>query len=231
MPDEHKTDLVMKFATKDGDVDAECALDKNADDTFMKDFSPATYDSFSNFFELSKFSFGFEVRDKAESKQGPGVQAGGHGGKQSSNTQGSLSAVQGDFASWRALTDTEALAEDQSKKLQLQFESFRFDRLIDSASPIFFQYCVDSKSFASAVMVKRVQVGGDATSPTMGYIRMEFKDVLITSVSWDDGDMTTEKCEFICREYVLRYRRQKPDGSLEKEVSQVTWKSKDDDTT
>jgi type VI protein secretion system component Hcp len=210
MADEHKTDIVMKFVTKENaPVNAECALDKDKSDTFMKGFNPQTYDTFSNFFEVATFSFGFEIKDESESnKEG--------GAKKTGEKKDKL--VTGDFVSWRTGTD------DQAKKVQLQleFRSFKFERLIDAASAIFFQHILASKSFASATLVKRVSVGGDKTA--LGYLRMDFFDVLITSLDWDDGEMTKEKCEFICKKFTMQYRPQNFDGSLDQPVTEVTWK-------
>jgi type VI protein secretion system component Hcp len=206
MPDQHKSDIVMRFVLKSGDdVDAECALEKSKSDTeYMDGFVPQTYDSYSNFFQLSKFNFGFEVSDEGKSKTKVGS-------TQSNSTQTERAkisgGVQGEFASWRSAD------EEQAKKVvfQLDFESFRFERLIDAASPIFFLHCCNSLSFKSATLVKRVSRGGD--SAPEGFLRIDFQDVLITSLGWDDGDMTTEKCEFICRDFKLKYRQQNAGGS------------------
>ena len=206
MPDEHKSDIVMKFVLKDGSrVDAECALEKSPSDTvFMEGFKPAPYNDYSNFFQISKFDFGFEVSDEAKSKTK--VAATQSSAAQTARAKVS-GGVMGEFASWRSAN------EEQAKKIafQLNFEAFRFERLIDAASPIFFLHCVNSLSFQSAAMVKRVSVGNDR-SPE-GFLRIDFQDVLITSLSWDDGDMTTEKCEFICRDFQLMYRQQLASGA------------------
>lgn len=206
MPDQHKSDIVMKFVLKSGQaVKAECALEKSkADTVFMDGFVPQTYSSYSNFFQLSKFDFGFEVSDEGQSKTAAGS-------TQSKETQAARAkvagAVQGEFASWRAADEKQA----KEIKFQLNFEAFRFERVIDAASPIFFLHCVNSLSFQSAALVKRVSRGDNRTPE--GFLRIDFQDVLITSLSWDDGDMTTEKCEFICRDFKLLYRQQLADGS------------------
>lgn len=222
MPDEHKSDMIMRFADKDGqDIDAECALAVSpSDKDFMKGFTAATYDDYSNFFQISKFSFGFDVKDEAQSKQGVGDAKG-----LKNATQNAFSArVQGEFASWRSATEADA----KNISFQLEFETFQFERLIDSASPIFFQNCCDSVSFKEAVLVKRLSRGGDVASMNEersipeGFIRMEFKDVLITGLSWDDGAMTTEKCEFICRDFTLKYRPQLMSGAWGP-ISEAHW--------
>ena len=206
MADQQKSDLVMKFLTKENTpVYAECALGKDKNDAFLTDFNPQTYDSYSDFFEVSKFGFGFEVKDEDDSKSKLSGDK-DKGTKYSKKAKSGL--VQGEFASWRSATDAQA----PNVTYPLELDSFRFERLIDAASPVFFKHCCDSKSFLSATLVKRVSTGGD--HGPVGFLRIDFKDVLITSLSWDDGDMTTEKCEFICRDFWLRYKQQKADGSL-----------------
>lgn len=205
MPDQHKSDIVMMFVQKGGQaVYAECALDKSPNDPFMTDFKPQTYDRYSNFFEVTKFHFGFEVKDEDKSKDTmtSGAPAGAGLGKKR------VGRVEGEFASWRSANDQQA----PKVIYPLEFEAFTFERLIDAASPVFFEHCCNSTSFPSATMVKRVSTGGNAAPE--GFLKIEFQDVLITSLSWDDGDMTTEKCEFICRNFALTYRQQKQDGSF-----------------
>lgn len=210
MADDHKTDIVMRFVTKDKqDVNSECALDKEKSDDFMKGFQPQTYDSYSNFFEVINFSYGFEVKDESDSKK--------EGGATNGVKEKKDKLVTGEFVSWRTGTDKQA----KEVSLQLEFRSFKFERLIDSASAIFFDHLVKSLSFSSATLVKRVSVGGDQTA--LGFLRLDFFDVLLTSLDWDDGEMTKEKCEFICKKFTMQYRPQNDDGSLAKPVTQVTW--------
>ncbi len=75
-------------------------------------------------------------------------------------------------------------------------------------------------SFQKAILVKRI--ARDALTRPEGFLRIEFMDVLITSLNWDDGDMTTEKCEFICRDFYLQYRQQNADGSWSSTAS-ASW--------
>lgn len=204
MPDQHKSDIVMMFKQKgDQPVYAECALDLNPSDKWMSDFKPQTYNTYSNFFQLSKFHFGFELKDEDKSKSTltDGVAATGAGKKR-------FGRVEGEFASWRSMKDEDL----PNAHYPLEFESFTFERMIDAASVVFFEHCCNSTTFPSATLIKRISVGGNEAP--MSFIKMEFKDVLITSLSWDDGDMTTEKCEFICRKFVLSYRAQNADGSF-----------------
>lgn len=204
MPDQPKSDIVMMFKLDGGQpVYAECALDLNPSDRWMTEFKPQTYERYSNFFEVSKFHFGFEVKD--EDKSRTKLQSGDIGGAMGKTRFG---RVEGEFASWRSMNDEDL----PNARYPLEFESFTFERVIDAASMVFFEHCCNSTTFPSATLIKRVSVGGNEAP--MSYLKMEFKDVLITGLSWDDGDMTTEKCEFICRNFALSYRQQRPDGSF-----------------
>jgi hypothetical protein len=49
------------------DVLAEGVLDKDPKDTLMEGFEPADYDTYSNFFEISDFDFGLELKAEDES--------------------------------------------------------------------------------------------------------------------------------------------------------------------
>jgi len=71
-------------------------------------------------------------------------------------------------------------------------EPFSFTRMIDRASPLLFENCANSISFASATLVKRKVTG--QTLALQAFLRMDFKDVLIVGISWDDGDILKEKC-------------------------------------
>lgn len=215
MPEQSKADMVMKFVRSGGGrVNAECALGKDPADPFMKDFSPASYTSYSNFFEVTKFDFGVEVKDDDTavgtlSKTTPAGAA--------PTTKAAASAkAKGGFVSWRSAT------EDQLKKIDypVEFDTFSFTRLIDSASPVFFQACCATNSFDSATLVKRVSIGAD--KPATGFLRLDFKEVLITGIDWDDGEVLNETCKFICKAFSLQYRRQNPDGTLQAAVS-ASW--------
>jgi type VI protein secretion system component Hcp len=219
MSDQSKTDMVMKFTLKSGkDVNAECALDIDAGDTFMEGFTPATYQDYSNFFEVLDFDLGMAVKEDDENVSTlsqPHRSAAGNG---------QASRVAGQFARWRSATDDDI--KRGKIKYPVEFDKFSFSRLIDSASPIFFQYCCNSTSFKSAVLVKRVSQG--ISRPALGYLRFEFQDVLIIGVNWDDGDVVKESCTFICKDLVVKYKPQQAKGTLDpKGVAPAHWNQSD----
>lgn len=206
--DQNKTDLVMQFVLDGQPVWAECALDIAPGDTLMSDFKSADYDNYSSFFEASNFSMSLSVKENDESSNGLSQHV-------RQPAQQTKSPVTGPFSRWRSAT-TPQEAKALASKYPVEFDTFTFERVIDRASPIFFQSCCTSTTFDSAVLVKRMSQGdqGGGSRPTVGYLRIDFTKVLITGIHWDDGDVVKETCEFICRSMKLKYRKQKADGTI-----------------
>jgi len=214
MPDRSNSDMVMQFVQeKGGPVMAECALRKDNNDEFMDGFTPAPYNQFSNFFEVTKFSFGLEVVDEDTTKTSLN--------QDKRRADANEQRYKGGYLSWRSATDDEI--RRGAIKYPLEFDTFAFSRKIDSASPIFFDNCLKSVSFKSATLVKRVAQGHNRQP--LGFMQIKFTKVLIIGVDWDDGDLVTENCKFICRSFELRYRQQSADGTLGSE-SMATWDPK-----
>jgi type VI protein secretion system component Hcp len=187
-----KTDLVMKFVLDGSPVVAECGLEVAPGDPLMKDFNPG------HFFEASSFDMGMSLKEDDESPS-PLNPAGL--GSQAART----AAPVGQYARWRSATQ----AEYKKVPFRLEFDRFSFKRAIDRASPIFFEACCGSRTFDSAVLVKRIAQGDQAGgSPSVGYLRVDFTKVLLIGVNWDDGDMVTEHCDFICQGLTIAYRQQ-----------------------
>lgn len=216
MADESRADLVMRFTDKGGGpVLAESTLDVADHDSLMKGFEPAkSADRYSNFFEVKSFNFAIAVKP-----QDKGV---GAISKHAASSGGRASAVTDEFMRWRSAT------EDEYRKIYfpVEFDTFSFTRVLDAASMQFFTSCCNSVSFYSASLVKRVSVGtagSDAKKPK-GFLRFDFRDVLLTGVSWDDGDLVNESCTFVCRAMRVRYKQQSSDGSLpELASSNAVW--------
>ncbi len=58
----------------------------------------------------------------------------------------------------------------------------------------------------------------------MGFLRFDFRDVLMTGIDWDDGDLVSESCTFICRAMRVRYKQQSVTGELPpKHSAQAVW--------
>lgn len=225
MSDKPTSDIVMRFVDKNGrPVWAESALGVLKDDPFMEGFDPiSSYDDYSNFFEVTTFSFTVAVKPKDEAvstlSQAP----------RGSLTSGRSPASTDQFSRWRSATD-----EDYKKlKFPIEFDEFSFSRVIDGASPAFFSACCNQESFRSATLVRRIATGtrGGAQRQAAGFLRLEFKDVLLTGINWDDGELVTESVTFICKALRVRYRQQTADAGLKKETEAVWDQNRDGMTT
>jgi type VI protein secretion system component Hcp len=114
------------------------------------------------------------------------------------------------FAKWRAARGANAGAT-----YPLEVQPITFTRTMDQASTALVQALFDSRSLTSASIVRRVDTGSGAKA----YLRLDFTDVLITGIDWDDDDLIEEKFRFICREVQVRFRPQNSDGSLGAAIS------------
>jgi type VI protein secretion system component Hcp len=224
MADAPKSDLVMKFVLKapgsgspgqpGGPVYAEAVIDVVKSDEFMKGFTPADYQYYSNFFEVQTFDFSIAVKPEDEST-GPGAAA-----TQGMPTVGPPAAAKDQYSRWRSAKE----GEYEKIFYPIDFETFTFTRIIDSASPIFFQACCTQQTFYSATLVKCVASvrSNDQVRMALGYLRFDFKDVLLTGFSWSDGELVTETCTFICKSMKIRYKAQSADSAL-KAAIEIDW--------
>ena len=46
------------------------------------------------------------------------------------------------------------------------------------------------------------------------YLRIDFTDLLITELDWDEGEVIKEKYKFVCRGVKMQYKPQASDGTL-----------------
>lgn len=221
--DEAKADIMMYFKLAGGgSLNGESSLQVDAKvDKFLDGFvSSASAQQYSNFFEVADFNFSLRVNSgergggsyKPGGKEAAKLLAvpGGHGGVQKAPDE---------YERWRS-AEPEQL---KKMKYQIDFGTFSFKRTFDAASPIFFQNCANQVSFQEAALVKRIQarVGQDLVS--MGYMRVEFTDVMMTKIAWDDGDVVKENCSCKCKKLVVKYKRQAMDGTLSASFSTSTW--------
>jgi type VI protein secretion system component Hcp len=201
---EKQSDLLMKLVTASGQgVAAGGTSTLRKDDKLLFDFWAG------KFFEVEDFGLGLELNDFETA------------GTANTNQAQQAAVAPAKFASWRDLRKTTAQIKDI--KFPVDMEPFSFSRLIDRASPLLFENCANSISFASATLVKR-KVTGQSLA-LQAFLRLDFKDVLMVGISWDDGDIIKEKCKFICRGVTVQYRRQASDGSLAAAAS-AEWEQK-----
>jgi hypothetical protein len=223
------TDVLMTFIDSSGSgVAAECASVWNVSDSMKADFSAGT------FFEVEDFSFGggLEVEDidKDKTRTGFTRSEGGNGlserGDQGGKGRGGDRDKSGSRGKGSKFSKYVMGIKGWEKGYSIDVQEISVSRQMDAGSPILFSSCVNLVSFTKAILVKRKIVGGIAsrgvTVPLMGFLRIEFKEPLITSVEWDDGEVIKEKIKFVCRGGMIIYKPQKPDGTLGEQVS-VTW--------
>jgi type VI protein secretion system component Hcp len=185
-------DLLMKFVKGSDAIDAECQTTVDSKDDLLHDFKTG------KFFEVDEFNFGVGLEDDDSAGEKPKEK---YGEK--------LKPAVGAHASRTRFTNW---LRGEQKEYPVDLEPFTFSRQMDQASPLLFEMCCNSQSFASATLIKRKAAGTDASG--RAFLRIDFKDVLVIGVDWDSGDVVKEKCKFICRGVKVQYKPQMPDGTL-----------------
>jgi type VI protein secretion system component Hcp len=229
MVDNKTNDLFMYMTYNDTvtkkirELNGESSLQVSPNDDFMKEFNSSTYTVYSNFFDVTQFDFNLELSE-ADSNE--------------SSADGGM-----EFSDWYQQEDPVKKFASQSSPIKYDIKkiSGSISKVVDSASPLFFQNCCLKQPFKQAILVKRAFVGGtmggrgfgfsasigvggaslsigggssSGDSKAMAYLRIEMKEVLITQVGWDDGDVVSEKLSFSCKAMVINYKRQKDNGTL-----------------
>ena len=180
------------------------------------------------FFELEEFGFGM----KLESNEGKGTAVSG----QSKTTPAGANAATGlappkpsekDFAIWRSVKagETEPVLPYLCKP-----EAFTIKRLVDAATPVLFDHCAKRQKFKRAVIIKRYRGQGDGSERgassgvpnTLTFLRMEFGQVMLTSLDWSDGEVVTETGRFVFQTFSVTFIQQKADGSAGRQI-QAGW--------
>jgi len=219
MSESVKADLMMGFVGPKGIVWAESTLEVAEGDSFLKDYIVApSADYFSSFFEVKSFNFAMAVKGADQAAGALSKQQ----AQQAQQASGGTKPPKDAFERWRSATDEEA----KTMHFPVEFNTFTFSRLLDGASPTFFQACCNSTTFTSAALVKRVSVGATPSDPlgkARGFLRFDFREVLMTGIEWADGELVTENCTFICRAMRVRYKQQKFDGGFETDVPRAVW--------
>ena len=207
MAESAKTEIMMLVIPKLGGpaLDGECLLQiqTNPQDDLMTEFVAApTPEDYSNFFELTGFSLGMKLE--------PNDATGGGG-----------------FRNWYQFKK----GDPPQTPFPRKFDKGSFDRVIDAASPVFFHSCCNKKkddqtpSFDKAIIIKRALQGDAFTGGTgigAAYIRIELTGVDITSISWDDGDVVKEKCDFTATGITVTYRAQHDSGAVDQTLGDQT---------
>jgi type VI protein secretion system component Hcp len=221
MPDKESNDVLMTFIDNNGrGVAAECTSVWDKDDTdMMKDFQDG------KFFEVDDFDFGVSL---GGSEDGGGGEGGGSSAAANLG-ENSLHAPPGRDG---APTEKKKPSSSGSSKrfakyleggdmdFKPEVKEITITKQVDISSIRFLQSCLTYGKFQKAVLVKRKFTGGFAFHEA--FLRLEFKEPLITGIDWDEGDIVKEKIKFICRGIIVAYRPQNQDGTLG-DARSATW--------
>ncbi len=124
-------------------------------------------------------------------------------------------------------TEEEKLARKKAKELAkanrrtadygnaqvLDMQPVSYSRQFDTASTLLFQSLVGCETLDQISIVKR-KAAGTANSGEV-YLRLDFSKVLMTELDWKDAEHIVEETgTFIYKQLQVRYRPQKPDGTM-----------------
>jgi type VI protein secretion system component Hcp len=210
MADERSNEILMQLVDSAGQqLEAESQVDLDSTkDPLLKGFSDG------KFFSVDDFAFGMNIDDKD-----PAAGIGGTRGLEASKIS---SGPQVKFGKWKSGSPEEI------KKIvpfPLRMDEFSLTRRFDKLSPVLFQCCARSVTFKSASLVKRKTVGTVEQADKFGllsFLRLDFTDVLVTHVGWDDAEVIKETVRFIFRGVTMQYCQQEHDGRL-KAPGSVSW--------
>ncbi len=205
------TDVLMMFVYKTGrSLGGESTAAVADSDHLATEFAPGS------FFELHDFSFGGGIEDS-------------HNGGDDDQPR-LKNEVRGTLAPGQAPAGKPARKTRRGGARFGQYmrnpdylgfdailDEISISRQMDKASMPLLQCCVDQTPLQKAVLIKRKftynrKKGEKKAYET--YLRLEFKEPLITGVEWEDEDAIREKVKFVCRGIEVQYRSQSPDGDL-----------------
>jgi type VI protein secretion system component Hcp len=193
--------MLMMFKNDSGAILGEGQSEIDKDDELTSDFED------KKFIEIDDFDFGIDAVDSDSSATTP-------------------TSKSGRFSKWISGT---GVSGKSGTIYPIQMEPFSFSRLMDVASMDLFSNCFNTKSYKSAVLVRR-KVGGlkigtggrfdkDSNIAAVPYLRIDFTSVLIVAIDWDGGDTVKEKVKFVCRTIKVSYRQQVFEGKAPKVIT------------
>jgi len=118
------------------------------------------------------------------------------------------------FSRWRSSKGDSWKKDAGAHPYSAKIDEFSFTRRIDKSSITLFDYCCKQKSFAFASMVKRrsAPVAGSDLPEGQSYLRLDFKDIVISSLKWNDDDVIEESCTFHAKKMRSVYWAEKKMG-------------------
>ncbi len=155
-----------------------------------------------HYFEVQDFRFGIALADDEG------------GGK-------ALQEDQRSYNRWRGLSGTDV----PDPPFKAEPRDVTIERKIDASSPVLLQHCLNTEKFEQAVLVKRARIGSGGAMAVV--LRMEFSDVWIRSIEWEDGDAVEESCSFKFGAVKVIYVSRGPDGSENGTSVNCNWSSTD----
>ena len=121
------------------------------------------------------------------------------------------------------------LKDGNTPKFKSDLEKVSISKYFDITSLWLFYYCNQRITLDSVVIVRRKAVafkeplGTRVSHPVRGYLRFDFKDVLITDVDWSEDDVIKESVQFICRKLDISYYTEEDDGYLAANADDAHW--------
>jgi len=211
MAEDQGNEVLMQIVDNSGNplaAESQTELDTDGD-PLVSDYFNGTC------FTVDNFSFGMNIDDQdATADASNAAGKGGVGGSAQNKPPG----PQTKFGKWKSATPEDIKA---MKPYTVKMDEFTVTRRFDRASPVLFQACARSTTFKSVSLVKRKTIG-DGMLQT--FLRLDFDQVLVTHVSWDDAEVIKETLRFVFRGLAIQYRRQAFDGSLLPAASPRPWK-------
>jgi type VI protein secretion system component Hcp len=200
---EDNRDMLMMFKGVGGE--ARSVVD--TDDPLAKDFTAG------NFFEIKDFKFGVNQVDSGGSGSGakPTLTDEHKKAGYQQKPDGTIVDKEGKTIPGGTVSSpkfTNFVTGKGKTSYPSDLDPFEFTRFIDIATLSLFQGLTTLKTFPTVSLVKRKAMGAVLTSDTSalrGYLRLDFTDVLVISLDWDEDDVIKETVKFICRGVKVRY--------------------------
>ncbi len=204
--DQDVRDVLMMMSvdgTEGGTIPGEALAEFGATDTLAKGFKAgsATNGWKSNFFMLRSFKTNIEIKDTQRDRSSAGK-----------------TATSGNFSSFVSSNVGSAFSPFVSN-----FEKVDITKYFDISSITLFKHCTESTTIKTGSLIKRRGGGAQQLST---YLRIDFEDLLITNLDWDEDDVVNEKLSFICRKANVRYKIEQHSGKLSNLVTQHGWSVK-----
>lgn len=111
----------------------------------------------------------------------------------------------GEFS--RFMLEGRSFLRKEKKAYPSDLEPVSITKRMDISSPVLFDKCQSSFKFVSATVLKRKAVGKNML---YGFLRIDFTDVMLIELNWDDDDVTKETFKFVCRKAVVTYAMENP---------------------